>query len=172
VVILVWITARYAESTAKILDESKKARAAAERQVAAAQESVHLLERQLAEQLGLGRSIIQSAIQSLTQQIEYWRAQDIKSLAPAGGLPPTDDLIPQNLHAAVEHARRISPVAAEELLRASDEIKIARNEIESVRTVSAVAGHGQGIYDAAATEVRTRLMNAFTLLTDVQRRLL
>jgi len=172
VVILALITRQYARSTKAILEESKKARSAAESQASAASLSVSLLQRQIEEQFGLGQSIVASAVESLMKQIEYWKSQDIKKLALCNGLPPTTDLVPPIFQAAVEHARRISPVAGEALLKASDEVKLAKNAIESIRGIVPESGHGLGIYDAAAKDFDSRLTGAFELIVEAQKILL
>src|SRR5215472_14692699 len=145
--ILVWTTIQYARSTAKILEESRKSREAIELQAKAAQsqasaseaqanaafESIHLLRERLEDELGLGRSIIQSAIDSAVSAISYWKQRPLAQTASAPGFPPSDDLIPANALRAVEHARHVSPEAAEELSSAFDDLRKARNEIERAR---------------------------------------
>jgi len=145
--ILVWTTIQYARSTAKILEESRKSREAIELQAKAAQsqasaseaqanaafESIHLLRERLEDELGLGRSIIHSAIDSAVSAISYWKQRPLAQTASAPGFPPSDDLIPANALRAVEHARHVSPEAAEELSSAFDDLRKARNEIERAR---------------------------------------
>jgi len=131
--VLVWITKRYAQSTAAILEESRKARAAAESQASAARQSVEFLRQQFEEQLGLGRSVVQNAIDSAMSGVEYWKQRDLKSPPRAPGFPPTDTLIPSNAASAVEHARRISSELARLLSSAFDDLRNARYEIERMR---------------------------------------
>jgi len=90
-IVLVWTTIRYAHSTAKILEESRKSREAIELQAKAAQsqasasqaqanaafESIHLLRERLEDELGLGRSIIHSAIDSAVSAISYWKERRV-----------------------------------------------------------------------------------------------
>jgi len=137
VLVLARITGRYARSTAEILEESRKARAVAERQAAAAQaqaaaaqaqanaahESLAILRQQLEDQLGLGHGIVQSSIQSAVSAIQYWKSQPLNKLATVRGLPPTDGLVPVNASAAVEHARRISIEGAQHLSAAFDDLR-------------------------------------------------
>ena len=172
VVTLAVITWHYARSTKAIFEESKKARSAAEAQASAASLSVSLLQRQLEEQFGLGRSIVDSAIESLMKQIEYWKSQDIKKLALCNGLAPTTDLVPSFFQSAVDHARRVSPAAGEALLKASDSAKLAKNAIESIRGIAPISGHCLGIYDAAVNDVNSCLTDAFELIVEAQRILL
>ena len=120
--VLVLITNRYAKSTANILDESRKAREAAEKQAEAAQKSfsasvpqasaapasVSLLRQQIEGQLGLGRGIVQSATASALSRITYWKSLPLTNLSKASSLPPTIDFLPVNAQSSIEHARRIS----------------------------------------------------------------
>jgi hypothetical protein len=135
VVVLVWITKRYSESTAAILEESRKARAAAESQASAARQSVAVLQRQFEEQLGLGLSVVKNTIDSAISSISYWKQRDLKTGARAPGFPPSDGLTPSNAISAVEHARRISAEVAQHLSSAFDALRNTRNEIERMRAV-------------------------------------
>jgi hypothetical protein len=74
VIALVWLTHQYADSTHEILEESRKAREAAQRQATAAQSNIDFLQCQLEEQSGLGLKIVQSAIDSGIGSISYWRS--------------------------------------------------------------------------------------------------
>ena len=153
---LVWTTIRYARITAQILQESRKSREAAELQAKAAQsqasaaqaqatathETLTLLKQQLEEQLGLGRGIVQSAVDSAVSAILYWKQRPLTHVAKAPGFPPSDNLVPTNAIAAVEHARRISPQAAQELSSAFDDLRNAVNEIERTRLLSSAAREG------------------------------
>ena len=67
--VLAFVTHRYMKLTKGILDETAKARVAAERSASAAQESasatfqsLHLMRQQLEEQAGIGRLTVESAI--------------------------------------------------------------------------------------------------------------
>lgn len=65
--------------------------------------------------------------------IDYWKGLPLKNLTATGAIPPTADLIPMNASSAVEHARRISPQGAQLLSSAFDNLRRARDEIESMR---------------------------------------
>lgn len=158
--VLVWTTIKYARGTARILEESRMVRLAAEAQAAAAQRSLELLRQQLEEQLGLGRSVIHSTITSATSAIAYWKEQDLKSLAKVHGLPSTDSLVPGNALSAVDYARRISPEAAQELSAAFDDLRHARNEIDSMKQVDATAGQGTSFFDLASDQAEKFLQSA------------
>ena len=130
---LVAITAYYAWSTAKILDESRKSRQAAERQAAAAEESIRVLRQRWEEEAGLSRTIVAAAIQTATRNIEYWKNANILNLAAIYALPKTIDMLPVDHHSAVQHARRISVAASVELAGAFDNLRMAKTEIEILR---------------------------------------
>lgn len=180
IVVLVIITNRYAKSTAEILDESRKARQAAERQANAAQESisasirqasaaqasVDLLHQQLEEQLGLGRGVIQSAIASAMSAISYWKSKPLSDVSRAGSLPPTDDLLPMNAVAAIEHARRISAEGAQFLSEAFDDLRLAKNEIERIKRVNQTMR--TGFYDDKPSNAAAYLETAFSKVQKAQ----
>ena len=97
--------------TKGILDETSKARAAAERSAAAAEESasatfqsLHLMREQLEEHAGLGRSIVRTTIDSATNAIDHWKSLKIRELN-ISRFPSTADLVPATASSAVEHAR-------------------------------------------------------------------
>src|SRR5215472_17327574 len=136
VVILVAVTAYYAKKTADILEESRKARIASESQALAAQHSLDLLRAQLVDQLGIGRAVIESAIESAMSAISYWKQRPLTNVSKGPGLPPSGNLVPANALAAVEHARRFSPQAAQELSSAFDDLRSAVSEIERVKLLT------------------------------------
>lgn len=130
---LVVITAYYAWSTKRILEESRKAREAAEREAAAAEESVRALRQRLEEEAGLSKTIVAAAIQTATRNIEHWKSLNIPNLAVIYGIPKTVDLLPPGYESAVQHARRISVEASIELAGAFDSLRTAKTEIEILR---------------------------------------
>ena len=132
VIILVRLTGKYTRITGEILKAAQAQASASQAQASAASASIGLLREQIESQLGLGRTIVQSAISSALAQIEYWKSVEV-SFSTSRTLPPTDDLLPANAMAAVEHARRLSSEGAERLSAAFDCLKLARNEIEGVR---------------------------------------
>ncbi len=170
--ILVWTTIRYARSTAEILEESRKSRKAAESQASAGEaqaraafESIALVRQQLEDQLGLGRSVIHSAIDSAVSAISYWKERPVTHVAKASGLPPSDNLIPANAVSAVEHARRVSPQAAQQLSSAFDDLQHAKNEIERIRLLGRAAGTaGQGFLEQSPSKAPEYLDSAFKKL--------
>jgi hypothetical protein len=180
--ILVWTTIRYAHSTAKILEESRKSREAIELQAKAAQsqasasdsqaqaafESIHLLRERLEDELGLGRSIIHSAIDSAVSAISYWKQRPLAHVARAPGFPPSDDLIPPNALRAIEHARHISPKTSELLSAAFDDLRNAKNEIERIRLLGDTRGPGQGFLEDTPSKAPEYLDSAFKKLQHVK----
>jgi hypothetical protein len=173
VVVLVVITKHYARSTAELLEESRKAREAAERQASAsllqataAQSSLDLLRQQLEEQLGLGRGIIQSAIASAISQIEYWKTLPLSDLARASSLPLSGDLLPQAAAAAVEHARRISIAGAQMLSDAFDDLRLAKGEVERAKSVSHAVR--TGFFDDQPIKAAAYLESAFIKIQKAQ----
>ena len=103
---LVWTTVRYLQTTMGILEESRKAREATEKQASAAQRSVDFLQLQLNEQRGLARSVVQSAIDTAIAAIALWKRRPFTDVSKARGFPDPDNLVPTNANIAVEHADR------------------------------------------------------------------
>lgn len=130
---LVVITAYYAWSTKRILEESRKMREASERQAVAAEESIRALRQRLEEEAGLSRTIVAAAIQTATRNIEHWKSLNIPNLAVIYGIPKTVDLLPPDYESAVQHARRISVEASVELAGAFDSLRTAKTEIDILR---------------------------------------
>jgi hypothetical protein len=173
VVVLVVITYKYAESTKAILEESHKAREAAERQADAAQQNikaansqanaaqanVDFLQRQLEAQIGLGRGMVQAAIDSAIRSISYWRGLQISDLSRATSLPDPSGLLPPNIATVVEHASRISVPAAELVSEGFDNLRLAKNEVERVRNASKAIN--TGFYDSTPSSAEKYLAEAF-----------
>ena len=180
------ITGKYARTTAAILEESRKAREAAERQVAAAKsqasaaqaqasvayQTLALLKQQLEDQLGLGRGIVQTAIHGAISAIDYWRSLKLIDLAKERGLPQTDGLIAPDMHGAIEHARRISEKGAELLAAAWDNLQRARDEIDRLKERGISQGHWLGHHGDLNFRGETYLKEAFDLLLRAQKSLL
>ncbi len=164
--VLVVTTILYLRTTNRILEESRKSREAAERQASAAQNSIILLRQQLEEQLGLGRGVVKSTVESAISAISYWKQRPLTHVAKAPGLPPTDDLVPANALTAVEHARRIFPEAAEQLSSAFDDLRNAVNEIERTRFLGA-GGSGRGFFEETPSKPNEYLDSAFKKLQRV-----
>jgi hypothetical protein len=142
VVILVRITSRYAESTQKILEESRKSREATEKQAMAAQANIDFLQHQVETQAGLGRMMVKHAIESRIISITYWRSLPLSDLSRATSLPNPNDLLPANLASALEHARGISPAAGQLFSEGVDSLRMAKNEIERVKNANAAIKTG------------------------------
>jgi hypothetical protein len=169
VVILVRITSRYAESTQQILEESRKSREAAEKQAAAAQANIDFLQHQIETQAGLGRMMVQSAIESRITSITYWRSLPLSDLSRATSLPNPNDLLPANLSSALEHARGISPTIGQLFSEAVDNLRIAKNEIERAKNVNAAIK--SGFYIDKGSQADGFLANALGKFQEAQKTL-
>jgi hypothetical protein len=124
--------------------------------------------QQLEEQAGLGQSVVQSAIESAISQITWWKAKDLEGLARTQGLPLTDNLVPANATAAVDHARRISALAAQELSAAFDALRNAQSEIESMRHVELGLGTALGHFARGSKLAQEYLETAFAKIQKAQ----
>jgi hypothetical protein len=111
---------------------AKQSASAAQSSANAAFQSVHLMRQQIEEQADLGRSIVQTSIDTAIATIAHWRELNIPDLQVAR-IPTTDDLVPSRADSAVEHARRISPEVAGKLSSAFDDLRNARRELETLR---------------------------------------
>jgi hypothetical protein len=173
--VLALITRHYASITNKILKESEKSRRAAELQASSSQaqataafESIALVRQQMEDQLGLGRSVIHTVIDSAISAIARWKSLPLTHVAKAPGFPPSDDLIPANATNAVEHARRISHEMASQLSSAFDELKSARSEIERIRLLGNSRGVGSSFLDTRPSKAPEYLDSAFRKFQDVK----
>jgi hypothetical protein len=172
--ILVWTTIRYTWSTAEILEESRKSRKAIEAQVAASNsqataafQSIHLVREQMEDQIGLGRGVVHSAIDSAVSAIDYWKKRPLTSAAAGAGFPSPDNLIPANANAAVEHAQRIAPAVAQELSSAFDDLRNAANEIDRIKRLG-VPGPWHGFLEQAPSKAPEYIDSAFRKLQIVK----
>lgn len=171
--ILVHVTHRYVKLTKSILEETGKARLAAEQSARAAQDSahaafetIHLMREERAEAAGLGRTIAQTGITGAKEVIEFWRARDITRLAALKALPPTDNLIPSNVRAVVDHAARISGEAAKRISSAFTDMQAARDTIESIREIEIGMARSLGVYKEEVESASKFLDSAFGKLVD------
>jgi hypothetical protein len=146
-VILVVITNGYVKLTKGILDETSKARLAAEHSASAAEasaraafESVALMRQQIEEQAGLGKQIVQSTIDSAVSAVTYWIDHNIADWGVVRTMAPTENLFPQKAASALDHAARISPAGATVLSSAFDELRTCCADIEHLRAVATLPG--------------------------------
>ncbi|MBZ5641150.1 MAG: hypothetical protein LAO19_00155 [Acidobacteriia bacterium] len=141
VVVLVLVTWYYARTTKRILRESEKMRQAAERQATyaasqanSAQESLNILRGQIENLLGLGSSVVCTAIDSTIRNIEDWKKLDIShNLATAKYFPPSSGILPGNAQTVLEHARKISNECVSLLNDAFSDLRTAQNYIEMLK---------------------------------------
>lgn len=130
---LVWTTIRYVRSTAEILEESRKAREAAERQAATSEENLELLKREYEDRIGEGPQIISQALSGALKSIAYWIGQTMEGIHRPGHIPNPEGLISADLLSARNHARRVSDQCAEQISAAIDEMRLARSDIERMK---------------------------------------
>ena len=163
-VVLVGTTIAYVVITNRILVESQKSRVAAEQQASSARKTVEVLQQQIEDQLGLGRSVVQSAIDSAVSAIAYWKTLDLPTLARLRGLPPTESLVPANAVSAVGHASRIDSSMAQLVSSAFDDLRNVQNEIDAMKGVDDVVGRGMDFYKHTTYSAERYLSEAFEKL--------
>jgi len=123
VAVLVGVTIWYAV-------EASKARKATERQAAASEASLRALRREADLQMGVSRTIVKTAIQTVLRNIECWSAKGkAYNLAVQHQLPKDVELLPLNADRAVEHARGISVEGSEELSSSFDSLRLAQLQL-------------------------------------------
>lgn len=173
VVVLVGVTGYYAWTTKRILDESEKMRKAAEKQAAASEqqasaafETLHHLREQVEELEGLGRSIVQTTVDSIIRRIEEWKKLDIKGHFAIAETFPAPKLVPENSQEVLGHARRISGQCALLLNEAFDDLRAAENQIDILRKGTAVR---QGFFNPAGYDPNPFLTSAFSKLQEVRK---
>jgi chemotaxis protein histidine kinase CheA len=167
--VLAIVTHRYMKLTKGILDETAKARVAAERSASAAQESasatlqsLHLLRQQLEEQAGIGRLTVESTIDSAVAAIHHLKSQGLGQWAVVRALPSTANLFPQKANAASDHAARISTALAMKLSTAFDDLRVAFDQIERLRNLVSALGIDSGALSPTAVKVDELLTRALT----------
>jgi hypothetical protein len=84
------------------------------------------------------------------------------------GLPPTDNLTPQNISAALNHARRIDAIAAEQVSSAFDDLQSARNHLEIMKELGREKVMGSAFYGPKCDTVTQLLSTAFEKLQKAQ----
>lgn len=164
-------TAQLAVSEAQVKAAIKSADAATTSAIAA-QESLRLMREQLEDQAGLGESVLQGAIESTISAIQFWKGQDLPKLANMRGLPPTENLAPQNTSAALNHARKIDKSAAQQVSSAFDDLESARLELEIMREMAPGRIMGPAFYDPKCNAVTQYFNSAFEKLQKAQATLL
>jgi hypothetical protein len=165
-------TAAQLSASQKQVEAAIKSADAATTSANAAQESLRLMRHQLEEQAGLGQSVLQSAIETAISAIQFWKGQDLPKLANMRGLPPTDNLAPQDISAALDHARKIDLSAAQQVSSAFDDLQSARLELKIMREIAPGRIMGPAFYDPKCNTVTQHLNNAFEKLQKAQATLL
>jgi hypothetical protein len=166
VIALTFVTVYYARITKRILEESHKAREAAERQANAAQDNIRFLQHELEEQIGLGRITVQSAIDSAVASILYWRKLPLSDLSRASSLPNPDNLLPGNLSAVLEHARRTSVELGQFVSDGFQNLQMAKNEIERVKNANAAIK--TGFYNDKPSEADGYLAEGLSMFQEAE----
>jgi alkanesulfonate monooxygenase SsuD/methylene tetrahydromethanopterin reductase-like flavin-dependent oxidoreductase (luciferase family) len=113
---------------------TKQSASAAQGSASSAAESLTLMRQQIEEQADLGRSVVQTTVDTAVATVAHWRALSLPELV-VSRIPNTDDLVPSRADSAVEHARRISQEAAGKLSSAFDDLRNARRQLETLRNV-------------------------------------
>jgi hypothetical protein len=88
------------------------------------------------------------------------------------GLPPTENLVPQNTSAALNHARKIDRPAAQEISSAFDDLESARLELEIMREMAPGRVMGPAFYEPKCSAVKQYFNSAFAKLQKAQATLL
>lgn len=170
VVVLAAITAYYAWTTKKILEESKKMREAAEKQAESARSQASVafgtlrhLRQQMQDVQHLGYSIIGLTIDKLVRSIDDWRRRDIRNkYAIAGAFPLADDLVTRDEQEILGYARRISGGLAELLNGAFSDLRSAQGEINTLIRSHSLASRAQ--FDPLKYDPDPHLTSAFEKL--------
>jgi hypothetical protein len=149
-----------------VLAAQQSARAA-QSSAGAASQSAALMHQQLEEQANLGRSIVQTTVDSASAAVDHWKSINIRSLN-ASQIPNSEDLVPARADSAVEHARRISQEAAAKLSSAFDDLGNARRELDIVRSYSGSRPLGL-VYKQICDSFDGYLTSALAKLMDVRK---
>jgi hypothetical protein len=167
--VLAFLTYRYMKLTKGILDETAKARAAAERSASAAQESasatfqsLHLMRQQLEEQAGIGRLSVEFTIDSAVTVIHHLKSQALGQWAVVRALPSTAHLFPQKASSAIDHATRINTPLAMKLSAAFDDLRMAFDQIERLRNLVSTLGIDSGALGPTVVKTDELLTSALT----------
>jgi len=131
--VLVVTTILYLQTTNRILEESRKSREAAEKQARAAQENLTLLKQEYESRLGEGPQIVRHAIKAGLESISAWIGQTLLGIHRPERVAAPADLVPDELTAAMEHARRISSECADQISSAIGQMRIAKTHIQTLR---------------------------------------
>jgi len=126
------------------------------------------VQQQLDDQLGLGQSVIHTAVDSAVSEIKYWKDLPVANVAAAPGLPAPDNLIPANASSAVEHARRVSESAAALLSSAFEDVRKAISEIERVKLLGNYKSPGSSFLDPRPGNAPEYLDSALKKLLEVK----
>lgn len=141
VVVLAWVTHRYARSAHRQADAAElQAKAAEEQaraasaQASAAQRSIQFSLEQFEEARSTSRSVVDAAMQRAVKEIEYWQKVSPMEVI---GYRLRVQLVPVNQTEILQHARRVSAKGAEHLSEVFDCLMYAEREIEILQHCNA-----------------------------------
>jgi len=132
VVVLAFITWRYARSAKKQADASESQAKAAMKQAEAAERHLAILQSQIQEQAGRALATLKENIAELKQAADHWS----ESMYSWGQLTAQTgaDLLPSEWLASLEHARRISTDLYQDLMtlqRLSRKVSLSINQFSA-----------------------------------------
>ena len=152
VVVLVFVTAWYAKSSAKILQETRKTNQAVERQAQAAEKQLKALQEQMTRQAISEKAVIANVMQTALSDIEYWQSANISNLATSRQLPQHIDLVPTDAGIALLYVSHVSCDAWGELQAAFTHLRYTRGELEILRDAHVTGGSFFDTHIHRATE--------------------
>ena len=120
-------------TTIAYLIEAHKSRTAAERQAAAAQESLAIVRREYEDRIGEGPQIVKHAIEASLRSVGGWIGQVMLGAHHPERAANPADLIPAELFTALGHARRVSIACAEFINSAISEMRLSIVHIQTLR---------------------------------------
>ncbi len=137
VVVLVIVTISYARSAKRQAQAAEQQARSAQAQATAAAATLNELRRQLYEQKNLDRAVVQGAVDSALSNVERWLApgprQSLESVIRSHTLPPTTELLPDDVAQVLESARRVSGDLAASLGNVFDALRVAQANIDALR---------------------------------------
>jgi|SRR5580658_1648496 hypothetical protein len=147
VVVLVWITREYAASTKRQADaaesQAKAAAAqarAAEAQASAASATLRALRKQDYDQRVMANTVVESGVRTAISNIDFWLRPgprgSLESSIRSGSLPGAVVLVPPNQSQVLEYSRLLSRQLALDLSRLFDDLNMATQKIETMRSAN------------------------------------
>jgi hypothetical protein len=138
--VLVCVTIVYARTTSRILEESRKSREAAEKQAAAAQETLALLKSEYEERLGLGPQRVREAVLNTKLLLVYWSEQATRAFSSTDAIPDPEALVKTDLPGVMDFARMISTQCVDLISQTIGALRNAKGEFEKIQHAPLVFG--------------------------------